>query len=118
MKKHTGFKRIVNAAGYSYKGIRYAFAHEAAFRQEALAALVLIPLAFYLADSPLQTAMLLLPVFLVLIVELLNTAIEAVVDRIGLEHHDLAGAAKDVASAAVLISIILWALIWATVLLL
>lgn len=112
MKKNTGIKRIILAAGYSLLGFKAAFRHEAAFRQEFLLAIVLIPLAFWLDVEPLQRVLMIAALFLVMIVELLNSAIEAVVDRIGLEKHELSGRAKDLGSAAVLGSLLLLAYIW------
>jgi diacylglycerol kinase (ATP) len=116
MKENRGLKRIILAAGYSAKGLRAAFHHEAAFRQELLVAAVLIPLACWLDVEPLQRLALIAVLLLVLIVELLNSAIEAVVDRIGTEHHELSGRAKDIGSAAVLVSLLMVAIIWGTVL--
>jgi diacylglycerol kinase (ATP) len=116
MKRNTGFKRIIFALGYSAKGLRAAFSHEAAFRQELLLACVLTPIAFLLDIEPLQRLLLTAVLLLVLIVELLNSAIEAVVDRIGPEHHELSGHAKDLGSAAVLLSLLLAVATWGTVL--
>lgn len=108
-------KRIVCAAGYSGKGLVAACRHEAAFRQELLAAVILIPLAFWLEVTVLERLLLVLAVGQVLLVELINSAVEAVVDRIGPEHHELAGRAKDLGSAAVLVSILLAAATWLTI---
>ena len=116
MKKNTGIKRIVLAAGYSLAGFKAALQHEAAFRQEILLAIILVPVAFWLHVEPIQRLMMIAALFLVLIVELLNSAIEAVVDRIGSEHHELSGRAKDMGSAAVLCSLILLVYIWGTAL--
>lgn len=113
---NTGIKRIVMAGLYSWQGIRAAFKHEAAFRQELLLAIVLLPLAFWLGDTGMEVALMVACVLLVLIVELINSAIEAVVDRFGMEHHELCGRAKDMGSAAVLFSLINLALVWALVL--
>jgi len=112
MKKNTGIRRIILAAGYSLLGFKAAFRHEAAFRQELLLSIILIPLAFWLDVEPLQRVLMIAALFLVMIVELLNSAIEAVVDRIGLEKHELSGRAKDLGSAAVLGSLLLLAYIW------
>jgi diacylglycerol kinase (ATP) len=111
----TGLTRIINAAGYSLKGLRFAWKNEAAFRQESALALVLIPLGFWIGADATQISMLIGSCLVVLLVELLNTAIEAVVDRIGHEYHTLAGSAKDLGSAAVLISLIQVALVWSLV---
>jgi len=109
---NTGITRIVKAGGYSIKGLKAAFVHEAAFRQELLLAIIFIPLAFFVASGPVERILLIALTVLVLVVELLNSAIEAVVDRVGLEHNELAGRAKDMGSAAVLISLFLWAYAW------
>lgn len=111
----TGITRIINAFGYSMQGIRAAIAHESAFRQEALLFVVLLPAALLLGDGWLQYILLIGSLLLVLIVELLNSAVEAVVDRIGDEHHELAGRAKDMGSAAVFISLANVVFIWAII---
>ena len=116
MKKNTGLKRIILAAGYSIKGLKSAFKHEAAFRQETLLAAIFIPLACYLDVSQIERILLIAPLVLVLIIEILNSAIEAVVDRIGSEHHELSGRAKDMGSAGVLIALFLTAYIWIEIL--
>ncbi len=108
----TGLTRIINAYGYSMKGLRAAFINESAFRQESLLALVLTPLAIWLGANAIEYILLIGSALLVLVVELLNSAIEAVVDRIGDEHHDLSGRAKDIGSAAVFISLCIVALVW------
>jgi diacylglycerol kinase (ATP) len=111
----TGLTRIINAAGYSMLGMRFALKHEAAFRQELGLAVILIPLAFWLGSNAIQIALMVGSCLIVLIVELLNTGIEAVVDRIGDEYHKLAGSAKDLGSAAVLISLINVMVVWSLV---
>lgn len=111
-----GFARIRNAFFHSLDGLRQALLHEAAFRQELLLAAVLLPLALWLPDSVGGRALLLGSLFLVLIVELLNSAIEATVDRISLDRHDLAKRAKDMGSAAVLLSLLNLIAVWALVL--
>lgn len=116
MNKNTGLKRIILAGGYSIKGIKSAFKNEAAFRQECLLAAILIPLACYLDVSQIERILLIAPLFLVIIIEIINSAIEAVVDRISSEHHELAGRAKDMGSAAVFICLILTAYIWIEIL--
>lgn len=118
MQKNTGFTRLIKASVYSYKGLTHAFRYEAAFRQEAIAAMLLIPVALWLDVTPVERILLIMTVLLVLIVELLNTGIEAVVDRVGLEYHALAGVAKDTGSAAVLVALILWAFVWGSIVLL
>ncbi len=111
-----GLTRIINAFGYSRQGLRAAYRYEAAFRQEVWLALILIPLALWLNLSAMSTVLLIGSVFLVLIVELVNSAIEAIVDRIGPEYHELSGRAKDVGSAAVLVALVLMVLTWALLL--
>jgi diacylglycerol kinase (ATP) len=111
-----GIKHIFDAFGYSLKGLKAAIAHEEAFRIELLAALVMLPLAFWLGDTPLEYAMLIGSLLLVLIVELINSAIEAVVDRVGVEHHELSGRAKDLGSAAVMLTLFVVALVWGAIL--
>ena len=116
-KGKTGLKRVWNAFFYSLEGFQAAWKHEDAFRQETLLALILIPLAFLLTDAPLERALMVASVLLVLIVELVNSAIEAVVDRVGLENHRLAKRAKDIGSAAVLVSLLIVVSVWACILL-
>jgi len=115
-KGRTGLRRIWNALHYSIAGLQAAFRHEDAFRQELLLALMLVPVALLSDASGLGKALMIASLFGVLIVELLNSAIEAVVDRVSLEHHLLAKRAKDIGSAAVLLSLInagvVWALVW------
>lgn len=116
MVKNTGVKRIVLAFGYSLAGLRAAFKNEAAFRQELLLAAILLPLLFLFDIEITQRLIMIATLILVLIVELINSAIEAIVDRIGTEHHELSGRAKDIGSAAVLVSLSLMTYVWATVL--
>jgi len=108
----TGVTRIINATGYSMKGLKSAWINEAAFRQELVLVLALMPLAGWLCDSLYGILLLICISWLVVIVEVLNSAIEAVVDRIGSEHHELSGRAKDLGSAAVFIALALNALVW------
>lgn len=114
-KGKTGLVRIWNALRYSLAGLQAAFRHEDAFRQECLLALVLIPLALFLPVDGLGKAMLIGSTLLVLIVELLNSAVEATVDRVSLERHQLAKRAKDIGSAAVMLSLLNLALVWGLV---
>ncbi|MDG3086655.1 diacylglycerol kinase [Vibrio hannami] len=107
-----GFKRLINASIYSSQGLAAAFKNEAAFRQEVLAAIVMLPLAFWLDIDSTHRMLMVSSVLLVMIVELLNTAVESVVDRIGPEFHELAGRAKDTGSAAVLIAMLLAGYVW------
>jgi len=103
---------LLNAFGYSMAGIKAAYQNEDAFRQEVTMAIVLIPLAIYLGDTAITKALMIGSVLLVIIVELLNSSIEATVDRISLENHDLAKRAKDIGSAAVLLSLINLVVVW------
>ena len=108
----TGIKRIVDAAGYSMRGLAAAFKHESAFRQELALAVILAPIAFYVGQSNVERSILIASLLLVLIVELLNSSIAAIVDRIGSEHHEISGRAKDIGSAAVFVSLANVAIIW------
>jgi len=111
-KGKTGIKRLINAIGYSFSGFKAAFQNEDAFRQEVFLTIVLVPLAFYIANNSLEIVLLLFSTLLVPIVELLNSAIEATVDRISLEQHKLAKRAKDIGSAAVFLSLVNLFAIW------
>jgi diacylglycerol kinase (ATP) len=110
-KLRSGLSRIWHAGGYSLAGLRAGWG-ETAFRQEAVAAIVLVPAAFWLGRGWVETALLAASVLLVLIVELLNTAVEAAIDRIGLERHPLSKRAKDMGSAAVLLALLVAGGIW------
>ena len=110
-KSRTGLNRILHAGGYSVQGLRAGWG-ETAFRQEAIMAIVLVPLAFWLGQNWLETALLAGSVMLVMIVELLNTCIESAIDRIGPEWHDLSKRAKDMGSAAVLLSLLFCGGVW------
>ena len=114
--KRTGLLRALFAFKHSYAGLRATWLSESAFRQESVLAAVLIPCALLLPVSPVERVMLIGSVLLVLLVELLNSAIEAVVDRISLDRHELSGRAKDSGSAAVLVALIICALTWAVLL--
>lgn|SRR5487761_2083065 len=116
-KGKTGLRRLFNAFGYSLAGFRAAYKHEDAFRQEVLLAAILIPLALWLPSSGIGKALMIGSVLLVIIVELLNSAVEATVDRISLENHDLAKRAKDIGSSAVLVSLVNVVVVWGLVLL-
>ena len=111
-KNRKGLSRVWHATGYSIAGLRAGW-HETAFRQEAIASIVLIPAAFWLGRSWVETVLLAGTVILIMIVELLNTGIETAIDRIGPEWHDLSKRAKDMGSAAVLLSLLLCAGTWA-----
>jgi diacylglycerol kinase (ATP) len=115
--KPSGLTRVLRAFGNSLKGFRGAFREEAAFRQELALAVIVIPLGLWLGDTGVERALLVAPVLLILIVELLNSAIEATVDRIGMERHQLSGLAKDIGSAAVMLSFFLLGTVWLLVLL-
>ena len=115
-KGKTGVRRIFNAFGYTLAGLRAAYKHEDAFRQEAWLALVMIPAAIFLPVTSIGKALMIGSVLLVLIVELLNSAIEATVDRVSLENHRLAARAKDIGSAAVFVSLMNVLVVWGLVL--
>ena len=108
----TGLTRIIKAAGYSWKGVRAAWLNEAAFRQESVAVILAIVIACWLDVDAITRVLLIGSVVLVMIVEIMNSAIEAVVDRIGTDFHELSGRAKDMGSAAVLMSILLALATW------
>lgn len=116
-KGKTGLRRLINAFGYSMDGFKAAYQHEDAFRQEVWLSLVLIPLAFYLEADALHRILMVGSVLLVMIVELLNSAVEAVVDRVSIERHALAKRAKDIGSAAVLLALVNLAVVWGLILL-
>ena len=109
---NTGITRWIKALGFTWLGLKATFKHEEAFRQEVFLLLVSTPLAFWLGETGVEKALLISSVLLLLIVELLNSAIEAVVDRFGGEIHELSGRAKDMGSAAVFIAMINTAVIW------
>jgi diacylglycerol kinase (ATP) len=111
-KGKTGLRRLMNAFGYSIAGTLAAFKHEDAFRQEVILAIILTPVAIYCGETPVDQALMISSLLLVIIVELLNSSIEATVDRISVKHHKLAKRAKDIGSAAVFFSLINTAVIW------
>lgn len=113
---HTGLRRILHATRYSLAGLRFAYRFESAFRQEVWLGVVAVPLGLWVGTSAAERFMLVGSVLLVLLTELLNTAIEAVVDRIGDEYHSLSECAKDAGSAAVFMSLLLLGLAWGLVL--
>jgi len=115
-KGKTGLRRLINALGYSFSGFGSAFRHEDAFRQEVLLGVVLIAIALWVSVSGMAKALLIFSVLLVLVVELLNSAVEATVDRISLENHRLAKRAKDIGSAAVFLSLVNVVVVWILVL--
>lgn len=110
-----GWRRLVNATRYSIAGFRAAWINEEAFRQELILTLALLPAAFWLGRGPLEYALLIGSCLIVLITELLNSAVEALTDRVGTEQHELSGRAKDLGSAAVLLSLVLVVLIWGAI---
>ncbi|MGV0034267.1 MAG: diacylglycerol kinase [Candidatus Azotimanducaceae bacterium WSBS_2022_MAG_OTU7] len=112
-KTNTGMAHLLNATRFSLAGLRSAFRHESAFRQELLAFAILLPTGAYLASSLGQVIALLCACCFVLSIELLNSGIEAAIDRIGTEYHELAKLAKDYGSAAVMISLIMVGIVWA-----
>ena len=112
---YTGFRHVIAAAGYSVRGLQAAWQHESAFRQELTLALVMTPFALWLGRTAYERLMLIACLLLVLIVELLNSAVEAAIDRFGDEHHELSGRAKDLGSAAVFVSLVMVLAVWATV---
>ena len=114
-KSDGGIRRIVRAAGYSMAGLRAAWINEAAFRQECVLVAALLPVSLWLGETAAERSVLLATLLLVLIVELLNSAIEALVDRVGQEHHPLSGRAKDLGSAAVFVSLVLACAIWSLI---
>ena len=114
--KPTGLTRLLRAFGYSFQGFRHAWREEAAFRQEAGLALFIIPAGLYLGRSGVERALLVSPMLIILVVEILNSAVEAVVDRSGTERHPLAGMAKDMGSAAVMLSFVLLGTVWLLIL--
>ncbi|GBE06966.1 MAG TPA: diacylglycerol kinase [Gammaproteobacteria bacterium] len=113
----TGIRRIINAAGYSYAGLVATLKNEAAFRQELALVAILVPVAFWFGEGSVEKALLVSSLLLILIVELINSAIESVIDRIGSEQHELSGRAKDIGSAAVFLALLNAAVIWAFLLL-
>ena len=111
-KGKTGIKRLLNAFKYSVAGTLAAFKHEDAFRQEVILSIVLIPLAIYLGQTPIEQALMIASILLIIIVELLNSSVEATVDRISVKRHKLAKRAKDIGSAAVFFSLVNASVIW------
>lgn len=117
LKGKTGLRRMLNATRYSWQGLCATFRAESAFRQEVLAACVMIPIALWIDDlSRAERALMIAVVLAVLVVELLNSAVETLVDRVSMDLHPLAGRAKDMGSAAVLLSLLIVAIVWAIIL--
>jgi diacylglycerol kinase (ATP) len=115
-KGKTGIVRIVHAFFNSIAGLKDAWHNESAFRQEILLAVVLVPIACVVPVTPVERALLIGSVLLVMIVELLNTSVEAAIDRISFDHHSLSKRAKDIGSAAVFVALVLWGVVWALIL--
>ena len=111
----SGLTRLIRALGYSLKGLRAGWRHEEAFRQEVVLAALLLPLVFWIGRNPIDYAILISTLFIVLITELMNSGIEALTDRIGEERHELSGRAKDLASAAVFLALVLMIVVWVCV---
>ncbi|CPR14517.1 diacylglycerol kinase [Brenneria goodwinii] len=116
MNKASGLTRIIKATGYSLQGLKQVWRHEAAFRQETLLAIVGSIIACLLSITLVEKLLLIGAVVLIMLFELVNSAIEAVVDRVGLERHELSGRAKDIGSAAVFVAILLAAVVWGSIL--
>ena len=114
--QNLGFKRLINAFGFSMQGFKAAYKHEEAFRQEVFVLALAIPLGIWLGEGAVEIILLIGSVLLLLVVELLNSAIEATVDRFGGEHHELSGRAKDMGSAAVLVMSVTAAMVWLLIL--
>ncbi len=114
-KSKNGLERIAKAAGYSLAGLKLAYKHEAAIRQETWLMVIFLPLAFYVGNTNIERILLVGATVLVFIVELLNSAVEAAVDHTSIDHHALAGRAKDIGSAAVMVAIMLFLLVWGLV---
>lgn len=112
MEKTTGLTHLIKSTGYSIKGLKSAVKNEAAFRHELSLAVILIPLAIWLGEDKVEMALMIGSVLLVLVVELLNSAVEAVVDRVGTKYHELSGRAKDLGSAAVFIALGIVVVVW------
>ena len=112
-----GLKRIINACFFSVAGFKATWEHEEAFRQEVILFVITTPIAIWLGDNAIEKLLLIGSMVLVMLVELLNSAVEAVVDRVGFEHHELSGRAKDIGSAAVMMSLVWAAITWTFILL-
>lgn len=113
---NTGLKRIIKATGYSGQGLKSAWKHEAAFRQEVILLIIALPIIFLIDVSIVEKSILISGLLLLLVVELINSAIEAIVDRVGVEHHELSGRAKDIGSAAVMMALLLNGINWILIL--
>lgn len=116
MEKYTGLTHFFKAAKYSIQGLKAAFKYEAAFRHEVGAAVILLPLAFIFGKTKIEIALLVASVLMVFAIELLNSGLESIVDRVGTEYHELSGRAKDLGSAAVFIAMVTCGLVWLIIL--
>ncbi|MDP8033371.1 diacylglycerol kinase [Pasteurella atlantica] len=116
MQKYTGLTHFFKAAGYSIQGLKAAFKYEAGFRHEIGAALIMLPLAFILGNTNIEIALLVASVLMVFVIELLNSGLEAIVDRVGKEYHELSGRAKDMGSAAVFMAMVTCGIVWVIIL--
>lgn len=116
MKKTKGFTHLINATGYSIQGLKAAFKYEAGFRHEVILAIFMIPLAFFLGKTNIEIALLIASVLMVFVIELLNSGLEAIVDRVGTKYHELSGRAKDLGSAAVFMSMVTCGFVWLIIL--
>lgn len=114
-KNNTGIKRVINATRFSYQGLRATFKTEAAFRQECFVGLLALPLSFWLAESVIEWILLMFSFMLILLTEIINSAIEAAIDRMGQSPHELSGKAKDAGSAAVSIALMIALLTWGSI---
>ncbi len=117
MQKTKGLTHLINATIYSLQGLKAAYKYEAGFRHEVGAAILLIPLAFFLGKTNIEIALLVASVLMVFVIELLNSGLEAIVDRVGTEYHELSGRAKDLGSAAVFMAMVICGLVWLIILL-
>ena len=108
----SGFRHLVNATRFSMQGLKYAISEESAFRQEVAMAMLLTPMAFYIGSNLVETAILLMVLLSVLSIELLNSGLEAIVDKTTPEHHELAGRAKDMGSAAIFVALVILCVTW------
>ena len=115
-ENEANFQRVIRATGYTMKGLKSAYTYEAAFRQEVWLSFFMIPAGLYLGDGAVEKILLVGSVLLVLVTELLNSAVESVVDRIGSEYHELSGRAKDIGSAAVFVAMLITGLTWLLIL--
>ncbi|PVX39681.1 diacylglycerol kinase [Pasteurella langaaensis DSM 22999] len=114
--KTTGLTHLINSTKYSLQGLRSAIKNEAAFRHELLGGIIVVPLAFFLAQDKIELALMLAAYLIILIAELLNSAVECAIDRIGTERHELSGRAKDQGSAAVFVALVNFVIVWGAIL--